>query len=203
MYINYMNKLTEEVLYLLGALRDGNIDIRTGKNYEIKIGQKCEGWLEKLKEIVEKSFRTKTHISNHLLRITNKESVMKIKELSDITTPQEVWNTPRILQNLDSHSLIPYIRGFWDAEGGLPKNPEVTKKSEERYISFHQKNRESLEFIRRHLINLGFHPTKITICGKVFEFRICRRDEIKKFWKIIGSWHPEKRFRLEKLVSLL
>jgi phosphoribosylformylglycinamidine (FGAM) synthase PurS component len=54
-----MNKLTEEVLYLLGALSDGNIDIRTGKNYEIKIGQKCERWLEKLKEIVEKSFRTK------------------------------------------------------------------------------------------------------------------------------------------------
>jgi hypothetical protein len=35
-------------------------------------------------------FSHKTHISNHLLRITNKESVMKIKELSDITTPQEV-----------------------------------------------------------------------------------------------------------------
>jgi len=194
--------ITEELLYFLGALRDGNIDIRKGKNYEIKIGQKCIGWLKVLKEIVNKIFHTNVSINNNLLRITRKEVVMKIKNISGMVSPQSKWNTPTILKKLDSVTLIPYIRGFWDAEGGLPKNPTSTLKAEERYISFHQKNRESLEFVRNHLINLKFSPTKITKCGKVFEFRICRKEEIKKFYELIGSYHPEKMKRLKKLASL-
>lgn len=195
-------KINDEILYFLGALRDGSIDIRKGKNYEIKIGQKCAEWLEMLKKIIDKNFLTNSRINNGLVRITNKEIVLSIKELSDIKNPQENWNTPSILKNLSSKEVIPYIRGFWDAEGGLPENPELTTKAEQRYVSFHQKNKESLEFIRNHLIRLGFHPTNMTFCGKVSEFRVCRKAEIKNFYNLIGSWHKEKSERLKGLVSL-
>ena len=192
----------EETLYFLGALRDGNLDVREGKNYEIKIGQKDQNWLKLIKNLIEKNFNVPANINNGLVRVTRKNFVSKIVEFSEMISPQENWNTPTKLTKLEPNQLIPYIRGFWDAEGGLPKEPEKTTKSEQRYISFHQKNRESLDFIRQKLICLGFNPTKITFCSGVFEFRICRYLEINQFYKTIGSWHSEKSVRLKKLALL-
>ena len=197
-------KITPELAYLLGALRDGSIDLREGKNYEIKIFQNSEDWLLILKQIIDKNFNTKSNVNNGLVRITRKEIVSKIIEISNMTIPQVNWNTPEIIkESLSKKIITSYIRGFWDAEGGLPKNPIKTKKAEERYISFHQKNKEALDFIREKLIDFGYHPTKITFCGKVFEFRICRKKEIMKFYKEIGTWHSEKKERLKKLIDVL
>ena len=195
-------EINEETLYLLGALRDGNLDVRKGKNYEIKIGQKDPNWLLLVKNLLDKNFGATANINNGLVRVTQKKVVERIAEFSGIKSPQEFWDTPKILASLRSTELIPYIRGFWDAEGGLPKNPEMTKRAEQRYVSFHQKNKESLNFIRQKLIELGFNPTKITFCSEVFEFRICRHLEIKQFYEMIGSWHSEKSLRLKKLALL-
>ncbi|MEM2272428.1 MAG: hypothetical protein QXP56_07170 [Archaeoglobaceae archaeon] len=37
--------MNERIAYLLGALRDATVDLREGKNYEIKIAQKNKKWL--------------------------------------------------------------------------------------------------------------------------------------------------------------
>ena len=87
-----------------------------------------------IKQIIDKNFHTKSSINNGLVRITQKKVVFVLKEISGIRAPQENWGTPNIIRNSTSKELIPYIRGFWDAEGGLPKNPEKTTKTEERYI---------------------------------------------------------------------
>lgn len=192
-----------DLAYLFGALRDGSIDIREGKNYEIKVAQKNRKWLEKIKGIIDKNFQTVSNINNGLVRVTKKEVVSEIIRLSGMKVPQINWNTPEAIKESNSREvIISYIQGFWDSEGGLPKYPEKTQRAEERYISFHQKNRESLAFIRDNLINFGFNPTKITFCGNVFEFRLCRKKEIIRFYKEIGTRHPEKEERLEKLVNV-
>ena len=97
----------------------------------------------------------------------------------------------------------PYIMGFWDAEGGLPKNPKKCKKAEQKYISFHQKDLEPLYFVQKSLQELGFITTNITRCKEAFEFRITRKGEIKKFIYEIGTRHPEKKKRLNELKMVL
>lgn len=195
-------EINNELAYMFGALRDGSIDIRKGKNYEIKIAQDSPEWLKIIKQIIDSNFKTKSNINNGLVRVTRKNIVSKIIEISDMEVPQVNWDTPEVIKNSKSKEIITsYIRGFWDSEGGLPKNPSKTKKAEQRYISFHQKNKETLNFIREKLISFDFHPTKITFCSKVFEFRICRKKEILKFYKEIGTWHPEKEKRLKKLIE--
>lgn len=203
MKLKNFSRNIEDLAYLFGALRDGSIDIRKGKNYEIKIAQKHNDWLKIIKNIIDKNFNTVSNINNGLVRVTRKKVVSEMIRLSDMEVPQINWNTPSMIKKSNSDRIIiSYIRGFWDSEGGLPKHPEKTKKASERYISFHQKNKEALTFIRDKLINFGFNPTKITFCGKVFEFRICRKKEILRFYKEIGTWHPEKEKRLKKLINV-
>ncbi len=86
--------MNEEILYLIAALRDGSVDNRIGKNYEIKIGQKEEKWLSDIiKPIFENQFDVKTHLTNkNLLRITNKKAVLEIQKISGIKP--NGWNTP-------------------------------------------------------------------------------------------------------------
>lgn len=198
--------MNEFEAYLLGALRDATIDIRKGKNYEIKIAQKSKEWLEYLQQIFEQLFGKRGRITKHrrnywILRINDKSIVEKILELSEIKIPQEEWNTPtKLKETKDERILISYIRGFFDAEGGLPKNID---KDSQKYIIFSQKNKESLEFLQKMLNKMGIKTTKITFCGGVWEFRITRKESIIKFIEKIGSLHPDKKSRLENLKRVL
>ena len=143
--------MNDNVLYLIASLRDGSLDNRKFKNYEIKIGQKDHRWLSDiLKPIIESNFGVRVNIHGNLLRLTNKNAVLKMQKISGIKP--HGWNTPEIVRKLPLEKRIPYIRGFWDAEGGIPRNPEKCTKSEQMYLSFHQKDKEPLVFIRDSLI---------------------------------------------------
>ena len=135
-----------------------------------------------------------------MFRITNKKIVMDIQRLSDMISPQKGWKTPKIISEKNEKDLIPYIRGFWDAEGGLPKQPLTAKQ---RYLSFDQKNKESLDFIRKNLIKIGFQPTNLTFTNQVWQFRLARKDDMIKYINKISSSHPEKFSRMQKMVSIL
>lgn len=194
-------KINSEIAYLLGALRDATMDIRKGKNYEIKIAQKESDWLRLLQKLFEKSFEISGNITKHIngteiLRINGKNAVEVILKISEMKVPQDSWETPKVIREQSLEIQINYLRGFFDAEGGLPKNPETAKQ---KYLAFSQKNRESIEFLREILIKKNFNPTNITFCGNVWEFRLTRKKDIVNFCKTIGSWHSEKRKRLEIL----
>ncbi len=202
MKIKNFSKIKPDVSYLAGALRDGTVDTRIGKNYEIKIGQKEEKWLsETLKPIIENNFNVRVTVKNNLLRVTNKKFVFRIIELFKFKT--KGWNTPEVIKQLSLEERKPYIMGFWDAEGGLPKNPKKCKRAEQTYISFHQKELEPLEFIQKTLQDLGFITTNMTKCKGAFEFRITRKNEILRFIKEIGTKHPDKQKRLNELKNVL
>jgi intein-encoded DNA endonuclease-like protein len=181
-------------------LRDANIDSRIGKNYEIKIGQKDQRWLsDVIKPIIESNFGVRVNIHKNLLRLTNKKAVHEIQRISGIKPFG--WNTPEFVKELPLEERIPYIRGFWDAEGGLPSKPEKCSRAEQMYISFHHKQKEPLVFIRNSLIGMRYQPTKITKCSEACEFRITRKAHMKKFCTEIGSWHPEKGERMRRLLT--
>ncbi len=198
--------MNENLAYLLGALRDATVDIRIGKNYEVKLAQKNKKWLRLIQKIVEKEFGKGGKIKRHsggywILRISGKEIVNKIVELSEIKTPQKNWNTPSKIKNTNNIKIkISYIKGFFDAEGGLPN--KITSNSA-KYIIFSQKNKESLEFIKDTLQELGIKTTNLTRCGGVWEFRITAKTSILKFIEKVGTLHPEKMKKIKKMKRAL
>lgn len=54
--------------YLFGAFRDATLDVRPGKNYELKIAQKEESWLRHIQWLIEKNFGVSGRITSHLSR---------------------------------------------------------------------------------------------------------------------------------------
>ena len=193
-----MRNLNHDVFYLLGALRDASVDVRKGKNYEIKFGQKNVAWLELINKMVVNTFGVSGRLNSNLLRFTNKLFVLEMLDISEMCSPQTTWGTPSVLLSASTKQKLEYLQGFWDAEGGLPKTPETANQ---KYISFDQKNKEALIFLRELLCSLGYNPTNLTFTGKVWQFRLTRKKELIRFANEVSSKHPEKLDRLNRLVS--
>lgn len=86
---------------------------------------------------------------------------------------------------------IDYIRGYFDAEGGISRSPQVRY-----YLYFAQKNRNDLEQVKQYLEELGIacgitHNPSKHADPDYWRFFI-RAESYMKFAEIIGSWHPIK-----------
>lgn len=190
----------KSMFYLLGALRDGNFDIRKGKNYSLRIYQKYNQWLYEISEIIFENYNVKPKITGNLLRLNNKKIVEEMIKDAEYKKPQKFWNTPSIVEKGNDEEKWEYVSGFWDADGGLPKDPRcVTQK----YISFSQKSKETLEFIKSFLLTQGIQTTNLTYTGQIWQIRITRKEGIKKFFMFIRSRNKEKFERLKLLIASL
>ena len=190
--------MNQKICYLLGALRDGTFDVRQGKNYELRIYQDDGKWLDFVSKILEQNFGLKPHKIGKLLRLSNKKVVGKILKISEYVKPQKMWFTPSCIKGSSQEKIWWYVSGFWDAEGGLPENPTMQTQN---YVSFDQKNKESLEFVRNFLISDGFRPTNLTYTGNVWQFRLTRKESVRKFIERIHCFHGGKLARLKKLYA--
>lgn len=92
-----------------------------------------------------------------------------------------------------------YIRGYFDAEGGVPGTNAPP------YIYFAQKDLLDLEELRQMLLNLGI------LCGSVhnpsaradpdyWRFYVSHRSH-RKFATLVGSWHPRKAPKLAAIAK--
>ncbi len=190
--------MNNETSYLMGALRDGNFDVRPGKNYELRIYQDDESWLAAVSEMFQRNFGITPKISGKLLRINNKSAIKELLEISEYKNPQGQWGTPSLLRTSSDEERWWYVSGFWDSEGGVPLDPATTTQ---KYVSFDQKNKEALEFVRSFLVKEGFRPTNLTFTGNVWQFRLTRKAEVKEFATRIISFHREKFRRLMLLIA--
>jgi len=98
-----------------------------------------------------------------------------------------------------------YIMGYWDADGGCPKNPTLQKKI---YIKFTQKDKKSLIDLKKMIESFGIRCGKVRLSenaqyGKIWRFSITNKEGILKFCKKIGSMHPEKKLRMKTIINLL
>ncbi|MBU1200587.1 LAGLIDADG family homing endonuclease [Patescibacteria group bacterium] len=87
---------------------------------------------------------------------------------------------------------IDYIRGYFDADGGIAKNRNVRF-----YIYFAQKDLIDLSEVKKYLDELNISSGKIhnpsrKVDPNYWRFYI-RSKSYNDFIRIIGSWHPEKR----------
>ena len=153
-------KITPDLAYLVGCLRDGSINKNT-----ISITQNANGkqWLNIISKIFHEEFNLKPRMRKFRdffeIRVTSKPLVIFFKEIFEMPTNQENWSTPKIIEE-NKQLWKYYISGFFDAEGYCTK-PETFRKTGKKKISFHQNNLNSLEFIKKVLNELGIRASKI------------------------------------------
>ncbi len=92
---------------------------------------------------------------------------------------------------------ISYLRGYFDAEGGIPRDGRMRF-----YIQLVQRDRDKLIKIKKILTDLGIEAGKIHNPSKAVDHNYWRmyilRDSQSQFAKVIGSWHPRKIAILRK-----
>lgn len=163
--------------YIHGAIHDGSLN----KGKRIRIAQKNIEWLE----YIQKLFND-INISSWIYREGKTRNVY----ILETVTPKIMFGT-RVVDLSTNAEKCAYIRGFFDAEGGIPHNGSIF------YIQMVQMDRLELEQIADVLHSMGIETGKIHNPSKrvnpnYWRFFV-RTKSHKDFAGIIGSWHPLKR----------
>ena len=101
---------------------------------------------------------------------------------------------PNTIKDLPEEYSIAFIRAFADDEGTVDLNHK---------ISIYSINKSILLSIRELLIEkLGFKNVQISEKSKSYFYLTIKPAEIKKYFEIIGFYHPMKLYRLSKLIEI-
>ena len=158
--------------YLLGALHDGTV-----RKLTYRIVQKDQEYIEflikEIKNLGQKAWMYKEGKTRNLYVAEFSRSFLK-----DFV----------IESNQDK---IDYIRGYFDAEGGVSRDPKVRY-----YLYFAQKNLKDLMQIKIWLEELGIkcgsiHNPSKKVDPDYWRFFISVKS-YEKFAQLISSWHPIK-----------
>ena len=166
----------EIVAYLNGALHDASLN----KGKRFRFVQKYVDWLEKLKKLLEEiGYRSWIYKEGKNRNLYVLETLCK--ELNFAFNPNNL-KTDR--------EKIMYLRGFFDAEGGVPRIPGRF------YVQLVQKDYQKIAAIKQLLIDLKIESGKIHNPSHKVDPNYWRIFILVKyhdlFAKIIGSWHPIK-----------
>ncbi len=100
-----------------------------------------------------------------------------------------------------SEEKAAYIRGFFDAEGGIPHSRDALF-----YIQLVQKDREKMRSIKSVLQSLGIKTGVLHNPSRRVDPNYWRcfvsTESHSDFARIIGSWHPLKRARFEERMMI-
>ena len=167
---------SEVYAYLHGAMHDGSLN----KKKRIRFGQKYPKWLDTLKNLLES-----VGVNSWIYK-EGKDRDYYI--LETVSKNLDFAFNPITLKT--KGEKIAYIRGFFDAEGGIPRT------CDEFYIQLVQKNLPKMETLKNILVELGIESGKIHNPSKrvdpnYWRFFVSRKSH-KEFAKVIGSWHPIK-----------
>ena len=167
---------SEIYAYLHGAMHDATLN----KGKRVRFGQKYPEWLETLKSLLCLVG------SNSWIYKEGKDRNLYV--LETVCKDLDFNFNPKILSI--KGEKIAYIRGFFDAEGGIPHNNGVF------YIQLVQKNLRKMETIKKILTDLGIscgkiHNPSVRVDPDYWRLFISRKSH-KEFALIIGSWHPIK-----------
>lgn len=166
----------EILAYLHGAIHDASLN----KGKRIRFTQAYEGWLEMLQKMLKQiGYNSWIYREGKYRNLYTLETLCR--ELDFRFNPHSL-NTER--------EKIMYLRGFFDAEGGVPRNQSKF------YIQLVQKDYAKMEAIKDLLKSLRIDSGKIHNPSKKIDpnywriFVATRHHRI--FAEKIGSWHPIK-----------
>jgi len=171
------NNKEEVKAYLLATLHDGTFS----SNKRFRIAQKGKDWLE----ILKKLFR----IVGFNAWIYKEGKERDVYVLETLASFLNFKFDPLKLKS--EKEKVAYIRGFFDAEGGIPQN-----KNSRFYIQLAVKDKNKLIKIKKILEYSGIKIGKIHNPSKNVKPDYWRIYVLAKshteFARLIGSWHPKK-----------
>ncbi|SRR5260221_10819200 len=158
--------------YILGALHDGTV-----RKITYRIVQKEQEYIE--------------FLAKGILALGQKAWTYKEGKTRQLYVVEFSRN---FLKGYEIHTLqekIDYIRGYFDAEGGISRFPQVRY-----YIYFAQKNLQDLQQVKKWLEELTItcgiiHNPSKKVDPDYWRFFI-RKNSYEKFAYTVGSWHPVK-----------
>jgi hypothetical protein len=192
------NFINPKLAYFLGCLRDGSLIISSRK-FWIRVYDTLKNtWLENMvipifRDLFKITPTLRDNPSNNTkyLDISCKPLCLYLKSL----TGNLHGDVPELIKRSSKTIQSFYIRGFFDAEGYV--FPIDVKDFIEFEIRISQKNKKSLEFIQMFLMNNGI---QCSISGH--QLLIFNKDNIEKFYKLVGSSNPIKLKRLNMLLGI-
>lgn len=164
------------LVYLQGALHDASLN----KNTRIRFAQKDRQWL-----LVLKRFLRQLHCNSWIYKEGKTRSVYVLETLcKDL----DFHFNPTALDT--KQEKIMYLKGFFDAEGGVPHN------NKRFYIQLSQKNKEKILAIKLLLKDMGIesgkvHNPSVRVDPNYWRIFIATKHH-QKFAKLIGSYHSQK-----------
>lgn len=164
--------------YLQGAFHDGTWN---RANQRTRFAQSNLGWLYILKVLLGDLGYT-----SWLYREGKTRSVFILETQANFL---DLRFDPRGLKS--RAEKIAYVRGFFDAEGGTPRNPQARF-----YVQLVQNDYQKLEKIKEVLRQLGIvvgriHNPSISVDPDYWRMFV-RTESLIDFVGIVGSWHPRK-----------
>jgi intein-encoded DNA endonuclease-like protein len=173
--------------YLLGAIHDGTLN----KGKKIRISQKGTDWLRLLQRLLKK-----IGYNSWIYKEGKNRKVYVLETLADFL---DFNFDPLRLKT--KKEKIGYLRGFFDAEGGIPR----TAKGK-FYIQLVQKDKGKLEKIKKLLEELRIKTGKLHNPNKRIDPNYWRLYVLKESWqrfvRVIGSWHSRKIRALGKRMKI-
>jgi len=173
--------------YFLGALHDGTFS----SNKRFRISQKGKSWLIILQKLLKK-----LNYNSWIYKEGKDRNVYVIETLANFL---DFKFDPLELKT--KREKIYYLRGFFDAEGGIPKNIE-----DRFYIQLVQSDKSKLIKLKKILNDLGIETGKIHNPSKKVDPNYWRMYVLSKshqrFIQVISSWHPRKTNILRKRMKI-
>jgi LAGLIDADG DNA endonuclease family protein len=166
--------------YLHGAAHDATVSHR---HRTVRFGQSDERWLDVLRLLLEKLGRR-----SWMYREGRSRRLWILETSVDVLAEGADFST--------SEARLAYARGYFDAEGGIPRNPQTRF-----YVQFVQKNHADIDQLRTLLESEGVS------CGRIHNPSRSRDPDLWRFYvaarhhqlfaRTVSSWHPRKRSLLE------
>lgn len=174
--------------YLLGAIHDGTFNQLHGT---FRFSQKGKSWLLHLRALLRKI--------GECAWIYREGKNRDVFALETTASFLDLHFDPLLLHRPEER--IAYVRGYFDAEGGIPHS-----KHARFYIQLCQKNREELRSVRTILEEQGIrcgvvHNPSNTIDPDYWRFFV-RTQSHTAFISMISTWHPRKRTFLRKRMMI-
>jgi hypothetical protein len=171
-------KESELKAYVLGALHDATFS-KLHQTY--RFSQSSKKWLELLQEV----FRI----------LKYKSWIYKEGQERSVWILETSAKLDKFAKPTNIGDKIAYIKGYFDAEGGMPKS-----NNSFLYFQFSQKDKTDLSEVKKWLEEVGIkcgvihNPSKRVDPNywRFFVSRISHQD----FMKIISSWHPRKKMQM-------
>lgn len=174
--------------YLLGAFKDGTFN-RLHRTF--RFSQKEREWLERLQQLLANlGYRAWIYREGQQRHLYVLE-----------TTARCLAGAFQPMRSDDGEEEIAYVRGYFDAEGGIPQRTDVPL-----YVQFVQKDFASLTQVKEILEERGIecgviHNPSQRIDPGYWRFFV-RRASHQRFIQMVGSWHPRKAALLRQRVKI-